>query len=43
MSVKDHAERKGITLVREGKVDADELAALVDRNLQYFSRGLPLG
>ena len=33
-SVMDYARRKCISIVREGDVDADELAELVDRNLK---------
>ena len=32
-SVKDYAEWGGVEIVREGKIDADELAELVDRSL----------
>ena len=33
-SVVDYARTKCISIVREGEVDADELAELVDRNLK---------
>ena len=33
-SVVDYARRNGISIVREGEVDADQLAELVDRSLK---------
>lgn len=33
-SVVDYARRSGISIVREGEVDADELAELVDKSLK---------
>ena len=33
-SMVDHARKCGISIVREGEVDADELAELVDKNLK---------
>ena len=32
-SVKDYAKRSGVKIVREGEIDADELAERVDRSL----------
>ena len=32
-SVKDYAKRSDVKIVREGEIDADELAELVDRSL----------
>ena len=33
-SVVDYARRKNISIMKEGEVDADELAELVDRSLK---------
>ena len=33
-SVEDYARRSDISIVREGEVDADELAELVDKSLK---------
>ena len=33
-SVKDYAKLTGVKIVREGEIDADELAELVDRSLR---------
>lgn len=33
-SAENYAMQSGISLVREGKIDADELAKLVDKSLQ---------